>query len=608
MKRSHGMPFGAEYRADGSVRFRLWSPKAQFVEVLLSESRKSYPLSQLPEGWHESVVPDVSPRSAYKFRIDRGAEVPDPASRFQPHDVHGPSEIVDPGEFEWTDFDWHGRPWEEAIVYELHVGTFSPEGTFGGIERKLDYLVELGVTAIELMPLSDFPGKRNWGYDGVLPFAPDSAYGRPEDLKHLIQACHQRGVMIFVDVVYNHFGPEGNYLHAYAPEFFTSRHHTPWGDAINFDGPSSRMVRQYFIHNALYWLDEFRFDGLRLDAVHAIRDDSEPDILTELAEAVRQRFGNSRHIHLLLENDDNSAHYLVRDDCGSPRLYDAQWNDDIHHALHVLLTRETDGYYSDYAERPLWQLGRCLAEGFAFQGDSSRYRGGEVRGEQSRMLLPQCFVGFLQNHDQIGNRALGERISELADPEAIRAATAILLLSPSPPLIFMGEEYGATTPFLFFCDFELELATTVTEGRRKEFARFARFRAPEARAQIPDPNGEGTFAKSKLDWTEVNAVDHSDHLKFVRQLLAVRKREVVPLLSAGKSTRAKFEVFGKGGLFVQWCVGDDATLTLLANMHSHAARHGLVPDGRLLFESTGKLQFQNTGAMPPWSVAWFLKS
>ena len=267
-------------------------------------------MSRVAQGWHETVIPNLSPGIHYKFRIDGQLEVPDPGSRFQPEDVHGPSEIVDPCSFDWDDVEWRGRPWEEVVLYEMHVGTFSPEGTFAGIERKLDYLAEIGVTAIELMPLSDFPGTRNWGYDGVLPFAPDSSYGTPQELKHLIQAAHEKGLMMFLDVVYNHFGPEGNYLHAYAPEFFTSRHKTPWGEPINFDGPGKHVVRQYFIHNALYWLEEFHFDGLRLDAVHAIQDDSEPDILTELAETVRQKFGTSRRIHLVLENDDNAAQYL----------------------------------------------------------------------------------------------------------------------------------------------------------------------------------------------------------------------------------------------------------------------------------------------------------
>src|SRR5581483_1112658 len=552
MKRSHGMPFGAEYRADGSVRFRLWAPKADRVDVLLLDRKQDFPLSRLPEGWFEAVVPNLSPGTLYKFRINQDLEVPDPASRFQPQDVHGPSQVQDPAGFAWNDSAWHGRPWEEAVFYELHVGTFSPEGTFSGVQNRLDYLVELGVTAVELMPVSDFPGKRNWGYDGVLPFAPDSSYGAPDDLKRLIQAAHHKGLMMFLDVVYNHFGPEGNYLHGYAPQFFTSRHQTPWGDAINFDGASSRIVRQFFLHNALYWLEEFHFDGLRLDAVHAIQDESEPDILTELAESVRQRFGPARHIHLVFENDNNAAHFLKRDDDAFPKLYNAQWNDDIHHAGHVVLTGETVGYYSDYAERPLWQLGRCLAEGFAFQGEPSPYRDGEPRGEPSRALPTLCFVEFLQNHDQIGNRAFGERISVLSDDVAVGAAKAILLLAPSPPLLFMGEEFGATTPFLFFCDFGPELALAVTEGRRSEFSRFTRFQSPESREQIPDPNHEETFAKSKLDWNAAGRTRHFEQLRFTRQLLSLRQRRIVPLLTGLKSAHGEFEVLEDGSLHVRW--------------------------------------------------------
>ncbi|PYX83975.1 MAG: malto-oligosyltrehalose trehalohydrolase, partial [Acidobacteria bacterium] len=396
----------------------------------------------------------------------------------------------------WQDTKWLGRRWEEAVIYELHVGTFTPEGTFAAVEKRLPYLAELGVTAVELMPVADFPGSRNWGYDGVLPFAPDSRYGRPQDLKHLVQSAHRLGLMIFLDVVYNHFGPEGNYLHAYAPQFFTKRHHTPWGDAINFDGPDNRAVRDFFIENALYWLNEFNFDGLRLDAVHAIVDDSKPDILTELAGRARAQAGPGRHVHLVLENDDNAARYLRRGD--RPNYYDAQWNDDIHHSLHMIITGETDGYYADYAEAPVRHVGRCLTQGFDYQGELSKFRGGQKRGEPSRDLPLSAFVSFLQNHDQIGNRAFGQRLGSITDPRALRAAITVLLLAPSPPLLFMGEEFHAHTPFLFFCDFGGELAQAVTDGRRNEFARFARFSDPATRAQIPDPIAQETFERSKL--------------------------------------------------------------------------------------------------------------
>jgi malto-oligosyltrehalose trehalohydrolase len=570
-------------------------------------TEKFIPATRLADGWFELVIADLPSGTRYKFRINGELQVPDPGSRFQPQDVHGPSEVIDPCAFEWSDTEWRGRSWEEAVIYELHVGAFTLQGTFAGAEEKLDYLAGLGVTAIELMPVSDFPGKRNWGYDGVLPFAPDSSYGRPEDLKRLIQAAHQKQMMVLLDVVYNHFGPEGNYFREYSPDFFTSRHKTPWGQAINFDGPASRVVRQYFIHNALYWLEEYHFDGLRLDAVHAIRDDSEPDILTELAETVRQRFGASRHVHLVLENDDNAAHYLRRDERGLPRLYNAQWNDDIHHSFHVLITGETDGYYADYAQRPLSQLGRCLTEGFAFQGDVSEYRHGETRGESSRGLPPQCFVNFLQNHDQIGNRALGERLSVIVAPAALAAVTAILLLAPSPPLIFMGEEFGANTPFLFFCDFGPELARAVTEGRRGEFAHFAGFQSEEGRRQIPDPNAVATFERSKLDWNSRSSDQHASALQLFRTLLLLRQRHIVPLMKHLEPGCAESEVLNGGGLHVRWKLAEDERLHLFANLQPRPLAFGNVPSGSVIFDSHGRTDLKTLEKMPPWTVSWILK-
>src|SRR5438034_3878111 len=430
MKRKHEMPFGAECRQDDTVRFRLWAPKASSVAVHLPELELDFRMSKLQDGWFELVI-EARADTQYQFKIDNQHSVPDPASRFQASSVHGASEIIDPLSYEWRDTEWNGRPWEEAVIYELHVGTFSREGTFAGAEAKLDYLSELGITAIELMPLSSFPGERNWGYDGILPYAPARCYGRPEDLKHFIDAAHAKHLMVFLDVIYNHFGPDGNCLWLYAPQFFTDCHRTPWGEAINFDGPGSRTVRDYFIHNALYWLEEYHFDGLRLDAVNAIVDDSRPDILTELASAVRNAFAHDRQIHLVLENFDNAAHYLGGSD-KKQHKYDAQWDDDIHHALQVLTTGETDAYYADYSSNPMWHLGRCLAEGFSYQGDFSHYHNAP-RGERSSDLPPSCFISFLQNHDQIGNRALGERIGQIANSEVVKVAMTCLLLAPSPP-------------------------------------------------------------------------------------------------------------------------------------------------------------------------------
>ncbi len=597
------MPFGTECLEGGGVRFRLWGPKAQQVRVCLEEDKLPMPKSD--DGWFDLVVSVASAGTRYRFEIDRKLQVPDPASRFQPEDVHGPSEVIRPEAFDWVDSNWRGRPWEEAVIYELHVGAFTPQGSFTGVEHKLDYLMDLGVTAVELMPVSDFSGKRNWGYDGVLPFAPDSSYGRPEDLKRLVQAAHSRGLMMFLDVVYNHFGPEGNYLRVYSPEFFTGRHHTPWGEAINFEAAGSRVVRDFFIHNALYWLEEYHFDGLRFDAVHAIVDDSDPDILTELATEVRRRFGVSRRIHLVLENDRNASHYLRRNAQTHPVLYDAQWNDDEHHALHVLLTGENGGYYGDYHEHPLANLGRCLAEGFAYQGEKSQFRGGEARGEPSYHLPTTAFIGFLQNHDQVGNRAFGERLIEIINPPALRAAAAILLLAPAVPLLFMGEEFGAETPFLFFCDFHGDLAKAVTEGRRNEFRRFPQFSDPATCSRIPDPNAYETFERSRLNWQETEASGPGGWLPYYRELLALRRKEVVPLLRGVAENRSRYEVLNQKVLFVEWRFGEKL-LSLLANLSDKPQSHSAQPSGKIIY-STSK-DDPGSGRLEPWSVVLLLAS
>jgi maltooligosyltrehalose trehalohydrolase len=609
MKRCHSMPFGAECEDDGRVRFRLWAPAARQVEISLAGDSKRTALDRRNNGWFELNTIEAKAGSQYYFRIDDEHEVPDPASRFQPQDVHGPSEVVAPHAFEWRDHAWQGRPWEEAVIYELHVGAFTASGTFSAACERLDYLADLGITAIELMPVADFPGKRNWGYDGVFSFAPDSVYGRPEDLKELVQSAHERGIMVFLDVVYNHFGPEGNYLNSYAPQFFTDRHKTPWGNAINFDGPESRPVRDFFIHNALYWLIEYHFDGLRLDAVHAIVDDSTPDILTELAGTVRSAIAPDRHVHLILENDRNQSHYLRRTQHCQPREYTAQWNDDIHHVLHVLITGEHDGYYSDYADRPLDRLGHCLVEGFAYQGERSSYRNGQPRGESTAGLPPAAFVSFLQNHDQIGNRAFGERIVKLAESPAIRAAAAILLLAPSPPMLFMGEEFGAETPFLFFCDFENDLAEAVTAGRRKEFAQFPQFRDPEKRETIPDPNAAGTFEAARLDWDATERPNHREWLSFYRRLLKLRCLYTVPRISGGCVHKAGYKVLGDQGLGAYWGCTDSSRLTLLANLGNTCLSGLTFPNSQIIYASEEiKADALKRGTLPPWSVVWFLES
>ncbi len=607
MRRFHPMPFGAEPLADGRVRFRLWAPSAQSVDLCLADRNPELmiPMAAEAGGWRQVTTELASRNMSYLFRINGEHRVPDPASRCQLEDVHGPSLAIDPNAFQWTDDDWRGRPWEEAVIYELHVGAFTPEGTFRAASRRLDHLRQLGVTAIQLMPVADFPGKCNWGYDGALKFAVERAYGSPDDLKELVQTAHALELMVFLDVVYNHFGPEGNYLHFYAPAFFNSEYQTPWGDAINFDGEGSHWVRQFFIHNALFWLEEYHLDGLRLDAVHAIHDHSKTDILEEIADAVRQKFDGMRAVHLVLENDNNAARYLTCDSNGHAFRFRAQWNDDIHHALHILLTGESDGYYLDYADHPIEHLGRCLTEGFAFQGENSPYRGRQ-RGEISRHLPPVAFVSFLQNHDQIGNRACGERISELASAESVRAAMAILLLAPSPPLLFMGQEWGSRKPFAFFCDFEPELAKQVSEGRRREFEKL--LGDPDKLARLPDPSDSKTYAAAVLDWQMAVTAENREWLAWYRGILRLRHAEIIPRLAGIQTAAAGFRRLGTRGLIAHWRFGDDSMLLLLANLGTEGIAEVEWPEGRLIFAEPKALANPlPPGGLPAWSVAWFIR-
>jgi malto-oligosyltrehalose trehalohydrolase len=590
---AHDLPFGAQVQPDGRVRFRLWAPGQDHVSLLI-EQQNPIPLERREDGWFELATALARAGSRYAYQLSGGLHVPDPASRQQAESVHGPSVVVDPRGYQWRSAGWRGRPWTEAVLYELHAGTFSGSGDFASVQRRLDWLANLGVTAIELMPVADFAGWRNWGYDGVLLFAPARPYGPPDQLKALIDAAHERGLMMFLDVVYNHFGPDGNYLGQYAPQFFTDRHHTPWGAAIDFTQP---VVREFFIHNAIYWLNEFRFDGLRLDAVHAILDDSPTHVLTELAARVREACGADRHIHLVLENDANQARFL-----GS-RRYDAQWNDDFHHASHVVLTRESEGYYVDYRRDPLAALGRALAQGFVYQGEASVHRDGAPRGEPTQDLPLWAFVAFLQNHDQIGNRAFGERLAQLVRPELLRAAASILILSPQIPMLFMGEEWASNRPFQFFCDFQGELAQAVRDGRRREFAKFPAFAAPNVRDRIPDPNDPATFQRSKLDWSEVERDGHADHVHYCRELLAVRHRELMPRLGGADVKSARYDTTD-GLLRVSWRLADNAALTLLANLRADSSAPVAAPRGWML-HSTHPHAADDT-ARPGWFAAWYL--
>jgi maltooligosyltrehalose trehalohydrolase len=541
-------------------------------------------------GFFETFVKGLGPGVRYRFAISNGRQVPDPASRFQPEDVNGPSEAIDPSAYLWRE-SWEGREWNDIVLYELHVGAFSPEGTFAGAAAKLTHLAELGVTGIEIMPVGDFSGRRNWGYDGAFPYAPDASYGRPEDFKSLVEAAHRNGIAVLLDVVYNHFGPEGNFLPLYAPDFFTSRHKTPWGDAIQFDGANSSPVRDFFIENAQYWIEEFHLDGLRLDAVHAIKDDTRPDLLDELAGRLRSRF--RRPIHLLLENESNDPRRLARRG-GKTDLYTAQWNDDIHHVLHVAATHESNGYYAAYGRTGL--LGKALAEGFAYQGEMMPYRDAR-RGGPSAGLPPGAFVSFIQNHDQIGNRAFGERLNMLAPPETIRALASVYLLAPQIPMVFMGEEWGAAQPFLFFCDYHGELAEAVRKGRREEFSRFPEFADPEYVAKILDPSAETTFLASKLDWSRAD----THHLAYYQELLKTRREHVRPLLPQIRHGGDSL-VMGEQAVRVAW-QAQDRRLLLDVNLSPNRVEFPLV-DVRP-FWRCGDTE---GAALGPWSVRWTIDS
>ena len=592
MRFHHVLPFGAEPLPEGGTRFRLWAPDAKKVQVAVDGMPQCFDLDRQEGGWFEASVP-VSAGAKYRYRIDEELNVLDPAARFAPDGLNGFSEVIDPKAYLWSDREWRGLPWHRAVVYELHVGTFTREGTYAAIIPRLPELSELGVNTIELMPVGTFPGSRGWGYDVVLPFAPHPAYGRPNDLKRLIDAAHANGIAMVLDVVYNHFGPEGDYLHRYASGFFTDKYKTPWGSAINFESEASRNVRRFFVENALYWLEEYRFDGLRLDAVHAMRDASRTHFVDELAAAIEAGPARDRYVHLMLENHDNQASRLRS--ARNRRLSKAQWNDDFHHIVHVLVTGETDGYYANYAEQPYTQLARVLAEGFAYQGDPYG-KTCDPRGERSHRLPVTSFIDFLQNHDQIGNRAFGERLVALTDEQPLRAALALLLLSPHIPMLFMGEEYGARQPFLYFCDYCGELARAITDGRRNEFVSFG-FDDAHVHERIPDPNATATFERSCLRWEDRNESAHRRHMAYVRQLLSVRAEHVVPRIPSIEPGRAESEVSGTV-VRVRWPTSDGALL-LDTNLSTAACELVSSTAATLLYSNAAAF---TAGRLAPWEV------
>ncbi len=532
------MRFGATYQ-DGKTTFSVWAPGHATVELQLRH-REPIAMQRTDDGWHEVIV-DCGPGQHYQYLVGDIA-IADPAASEQSNlRVRSWSVVTDPNSYPWRNKTWKGRPWNEVILYEAHPGLC---GGFKGLSERLQDLCALGFTALELMPIAQFPGSWNWGYDGVLPFAPDRSYGTPEDLKALVDDAHDLGMMIFLDVVYNHFGPDGNFLPILSPEFFRVDLKTPWGSAIDFRRP---QVRQFFTENAKTWINEFRFDGLRFDAVHAIEDEG---WLVEMAADVRAEAGD-RHVHLVLENDDNIADHLRQG-------FNAQWNDDYHHVLHVLLTNERAAYYEDYADEPAKRLARALKEGFVYQGDPSKFREGAKRGSPSADLRPTSFVNFLQNHDQIGNRAFGERLTTLTDPDNLKAAVALLLLSPHIPLVFMGEEIGSEAPFHYFVDHNPELLEAIRAGRQKEFQALI-----DGVEDLPEPNALETFDNSRPDSEAPAANVWRD---YYRKLLGLRTARIVPHLT--NATAIDAEAIGARAVIASWRLGDGSTLTIATNFSS----------------------------------------
>ena len=545
--------WGAQFISGDVVRFRVWAEGQQQLTLRLAERDLS--MTAVGNGWFQIDVPGVTHGTEYQFVLQDGMAVPDPASRAQKGDVNGPSVVIDPGRYQPINPDWAGRPWEETVIYELHIGTFTPQGTFRAAIDKLPYLAELGITQLEVMPVSQFGGSRGWGYDGVLLYAPHSAYGTPEDFHAFIDAAHGLGLSVVLDIVLNHFGPEGNYLPLLSPAFFDAQRMTPWGNGIAYE---REPVRHYILDAPLFWLTEYRLDGLRFDAIDQIKDTASKHILQQIAETIREALPD-RHIHLTTEDSRNVIFLHPRDEKGATPLFTAEWNDDFHNAAHVFATGETHAYYQDFAFEPEKKFARALAEGFVYQGEVS-LQTGHSRGVECHTQPPTFFVDFIQNHDQTGNRAQGERLITLAGADKTRVLLAALLLSPHIPLLFMGEEYGETNPFLFFTDFHGDLAKAVREGRAKEFTGHSGHDG-----DVPDPNDEQTFARSKLDWHNVTTAQGKSWLRFTRSLLVLRHRYLVPLLRPGGTVEGKIVKTAPGMVAVSWSF-PTGTLSLALNI------------------------------------------
>jgi maltooligosyltrehalose trehalohydrolase len=578
---------GASVRP-GAVTFSVWAPRCRSLDLVI-DRRPVRPMRQEADDLFETHIENLPAGARYQYRLDGERYRPDPASRWQPEGVHGPSAVVDPAAFSWTDEGFAGHALADLVFYELHVGTFTTAGSFEGAIPRLDRLVDFGITAIELMPVAEFPGSRGWGYDGVHLYAPQSTYGGPRGLRRLVDAAHARGLSVVLDVVYNHLGPEGNYLAEYGP-YFTDRYKTPWGSAVNFDGPDAAGVRRHFVENARYWVREFHIDGFRFDAIHAIYDASTVHILTEIGEAARaegRRLG--RPLHLVAESHDNDRNLVQPPDLGGIGL-DAVWSDDFHHAGHAHLTGETNGYYADFGATT--QIARAIEEGFVFQGEASGYFG-RARGTPSADLPGERFIISVQNHDQVGNRALGDRLSTIVSFEAVKLAAALLFVSPAVPLLFMGEEYGETAPFQYFTSFiDRELSQAVRHGRAAELSRFAWTRP------IPDPDAPSTFVASRLNHALAGAPRHRELYQYYRRWLELRR--TYPALGAAhkQRTRAILDAAGEV-LTVTRSAPTGESIVLTANLTPTPRPLGAPPGrGRRLLDSADR-RFGGSGPSVP---------
>jgi maltooligosyltrehalose trehalohydrolase len=572
------------------ARFRVWAPNAKALKVEAAGERHS--MTAHEGGWWSAEVPVRDPNAEYAFVLDGGEPLPDPRSPWQPRGISGPSRLLDHRSFAWADRHWQAPPLKAAIIYELHVGTFTPQGTFTSTIEKLDDLAGLGITHIELMPLAEFSGSRGWGYDGADLYAPHHAYGEPDDLKRLVNACHSRGLAVILDVVYNHLGPAGNHLGRFGP-YFTERYSTPWGAAINFDGPGSEQVRRFFCDNALMWLRDYHFDGLRLDAVHAIIDTSATHFLEQLACEVNDLEAQSgRHLVLIAESDLNDPRVVRSRDIGGYGIQ-AQWSDDFHHALHTALTGERDGYYADFGS--FGDLAKALERVFVYDGRYSEFRG-RRHGRPASGLSGHAFLGYLQNHDQIGNRARGERSARLMSTGRLKIAAALIMTAPIIPMLFQGEEWGASSPFLYFTDHEdAELGRAVTEGRRREFAAFSAHGG-----EVPDPQARATFEASNLNWSERDNEPHRELLEWHRRLIALRRK--LPALTDGRLDRVNVRFDERA----RWLVMKRGEMAVACNLGGAAQRvdSDLGGEPHILVASEKQVRLlDNRLELPPDSVA-----